>query len=153
MSIKRRFLTIGIAAAALLASSATAFAVSAYAISSVNVRSGPGTGYRAIDTLHSGDAVDIDHCQGSWCFVSKSGPDGWVSANYLSRDSYADEDDYYDDEDDFYISDRSYYRRPYYRPFYRPFNRPYYGGFGGYGGYGGASACIGGPNASFCIGN
>jgi len=159
MSIKRGFLTIGMAAAALLASSAAAFAVSAYATSSVNVRSGPGTGYHAVDTLHRGEAVDIDHCQGSWCLVSKSGPDGWVSANYLSRDGYGDdgygddyEDEYYADDDSYYIEDRPYYRRNY-QPYYRPFNRPYYGGFGGYGGYGGARACVGGAFATFCVGN
>ena len=138
MSLKRTALTLGIAVAALVGSAAAALAVPAFATSNVNVRSGPGTGYAQVDVLRRGEAVDIDYCRGSWCLVRKSGPDGWVSANYLSRDSY-DDDDYYDDYDDdyFYVEPP----RRIYRP-YRPY-RPYFG----------SSACIGSPNASFCISN
>lgn len=135
MTFKRTVLTLGIATAALIGSGAAAFAASAYATANVNVRSGPGTGYGTVDVLQRGERVDIDYCRGSWCLVNKSGPDGWVSASYLSRgDSYRD-DRRYDDDDDFYIERR----RPVYRP-YRPY-RP------------SSSACIGGPNASFCISN
>lgn len=130
MSLKRTALTLGIAAAALVGSSVAALAAPAYATSNVNVRSGPGTGYGAVDVLRRGESVDIDYCRGSWCFVEKSGPDGWVSASYLSRDGGYD-----DYDDDFYIDDRPIYRP--YRPFYRPRS----------------SACIGSPNASFCISN
>ena len=57
-------------------------------------------------------------------------------------DEYADDDYNYDDDyydDDFFIDDRPIYRpyRPYRPYFYRPRS----------------SACIGGPNASFCITN
>ena len=137
MSLKRTALTLGIAAAALLGSSIAALAAPAYATANVNVRSGPGTGYGQVDVLRRGDSVDIDYCRGSWCFVNKSGPDGWVSASYLSRGGY-DDDDYYDDDDDFYIESRPIYRRP-----YRPYRDYYYGPR--------SSACIGGPNATFCI--
>ena len=135
MSIKRTALTFGIAAAALIGSSVAALAAPAFATSNVNVRSGPSTGYGVVDVLRRGERVDIDHCRGSWCFVEKRGADGWVSANYLSRDRY--DDDFYDD--DFFIDDRPIYRpyRPYRPYFYRPRS----------------SACIGGPNASFCITN
>jgi uncharacterized protein YraI len=138
MSLKRTALTLGIAAAALLGSSIAALAAPAYATSNVNVRSGPGTGYGQVDVLRRGDSVDIDYCRGSWCFVNKSGPDGWVSASYLSRGGY-DDDDYYDDDDDFYIDSRPIYRpyRPYRDYYYRPRS----------------SACVGGPNATFCITN
>jgi len=137
MSLKRNLLTAGIAAAAIIGSTIAALAAPAYATATVNVRAGPGTGYSAIDTLRPGEGVDIDYCRGSWCFVTKSGPDGWVSASYLSRGSY---DRYYDDDDDFYLDRRLV--RPYrsYRP-YRPYYSPR------------SSACIGGPNASFCISN
>lgn len=137
MSLKRTALTLGIAVAALLGSSVAALAAPAFATSNVNVRSGPGTGYGQIDVLRRGEAVDIDYCRGSWCFVRKSGPDGWVSANYLARNGY--DDDYYDDYDD-YDDDYFYVERP--RRIYRPY-RPYFG----------SSACIGSPNASFCISN
>lgn len=52
--------------------------------SNVNLRSGPGTGYDVIGTVRRGEQVDVQQCQGSWCYIVKSGPDGWVSANYLS---------------------------------------------------------------------
>jgi uncharacterized protein YraI len=137
MSLKRTALTFGIALAALAGSSIAALAAPAYATSNVNVRSGPGPSYGAIDVLRRGDSVDIDYCRGSWCFVNKSGPDGWVSANYLSRGGY--DDDYYDD--DFYID-----QRPIVRPWRsRPYRDYYYGPR--------SSACVGGPNASFCITN
>jgi len=62
-------------------------ALGAEATASVNVRSGPGTGYAVVDTLRAGESVDIDRCVSSgWCFVRKDGPDGWVSARYLSND-------------------------------------------------------------------
>ena len=139
MSLKRTALTFGIAMAALVGSSVAALAAPAYATSNVNVRSGPGTGYGQVDVLHRGESVDIDYCRGSWCFVNKSGPDGWVSASYLSRGGY--DDDYYDDDEDFYIETRPYRS---YRP-YRPYRDYYYSPR--------SSACIGSPNASFCISN
>jgi len=51
----------------------------------VNVRSGPGTGYRVLDTLHPGEQVTVRDCRSSgWCFVVRPGPDGWVSGRYLA---------------------------------------------------------------------
>ena len=132
MSLKRNAQTIGLALLALCATTASAFAVTAYATDPVNVRTGPGTGYRVVDTLRRGERVDIDYCRINWCLVTKSGPDGWVSASYLSRGGYFD-DDYYDDG--FFI-DRPRIIRRY--PFYRNYDPDF-------------SACIGGPNARFCI--
>jgi hypothetical protein len=52
--------------------------------SNVNVRQGPGTNYAVVDTVRTGQTVDVQQCQGSWCYIQKPGPDGWVSAQYLS---------------------------------------------------------------------
>lgn len=122
MSLKRKALTFGLALAALCATTASAFAVTAYATNPVNVRSGPGVGYRIVDTLRRGERVDIDYCRGSWCFVVKSGPDGWVSANYLSRGG----DRYYRDDslDDFYIERPRVYRS---YPLYRRYDPNFFG--------------------------
>jgi uncharacterized protein YraI len=61
-------------------------AQAATATSAVNVRNAPVNG-AIVDTLQRGEQVDIDRCQSNgWCYVIKSGPDGWVSANYLSND-------------------------------------------------------------------
>lgn len=50
----------------------------------VNVRSGPGTNYAVVDVVRAGTQVDVQRCQGSWCYIAKAGPDGWVSASYLT---------------------------------------------------------------------
>jgi hypothetical protein len=26
----------------------------------------------------------VQQCEGSWCYIAKPGPDGWISSNYLS---------------------------------------------------------------------
>lgn len=88
MAIRTKIIAGTLAALALVATTASAFAAPAYATANVNVRSGPGTGYAAIDVLQRGEQVDVQDCRGSWCFVEKRGPDGWVSANYLSRGGY-----------------------------------------------------------------
>jgi uncharacterized protein YraI len=68
---------------AVLALSAGA-AFAAVATSSVNVRTGPSTSYRVIDTLRPGERVDVTGRSGGWCEVAKSGPNGWVSCAYLA---------------------------------------------------------------------
>ncbi|KKC37231.1 hypothetical protein WH87_11720 [Devosia epidermidihirudinis] len=85
MALSNKLMAAGLAALALLATAGAAMAAPAYATSNVNVRSGPGTGYAAIDTLRRGEQVDVQYCRGSWCFVDKRGPSGWVSSSYLQR--------------------------------------------------------------------
>ena len=82
MNIKKLAFVAALATAAVL----PGIALAATAISTVNVRSGPGTGYSVVDTLRAGEQVDVDRCTSGWCYVEKSGPDGWVSARYLSDD-------------------------------------------------------------------
>lgn len=55
------------------------------ATAAVNLRSGPGTGFRVLDQLNQGEQVTRNQCSpdGNWCYVTHDGPDGWVSANYL----------------------------------------------------------------------
>jgi uncharacterized protein YraI len=134
MNLKKTLITLGAAALAVIIGTAASYAAAAYATGTVNVRQGPGTGYGVVDVLRRGEAVDVDRCRGGWCFVRKSGPDGWVSANYLGRDRY--DDDYYDD--DYYDEPSFVIRRPHYRPrprYYDPFT----------------SFCVGNPNAQFCV--
>lgn len=69
--------------------SAGAFAAEATA--SVNVRSGPGTNFGVVDTLFAGENISVGECRSNgWCYITHSGPDGWVSARYISDD---DDDD------------------------------------------------------------
>ncbi|UYO00995.1 MAG: SH3 domain-containing protein [Devosia sp.] len=94
MAFNRKILTAALAAATVVVGTVAAAAAPAVATTSVNVRSGPGTGYRVVDTLYRGQQVDVQYCRGSWCFVEKRGPDGWVSANYLrsGRPGWNDDD-------------------------------------------------------------
>jgi uncharacterized protein YraI len=59
-------------------------ASAAVATASVNVRTGPGTGYRVVDTLRPGEQVAIVDRAGGWCAVDKAGANGWVSCGYLA---------------------------------------------------------------------
>lgn len=60
-------------------------AFAATATSNVNVRNAPVNG-AVVDVLRAGQQVEIDRCVSGWCYVNKPGPDGWVSAAFLSND-------------------------------------------------------------------
>lgn len=72
---------------------AAALAAEAKATSWVNVRSGPGTSYGVVDTMAPGEEANIRECQGSWCYVERDGPDGWVSSSYLTAAETSDDPD------------------------------------------------------------
>lgn len=163
MFMNKKLIAAGLAALALMATAAAASAAPAVASTNVNVRSGPGPGYRAIDTLRRGDRVDIQYCQGSWCFVEKSGPDGWVSASYLERGGRPGRPDWDDGPG------RPGWGNGPGRPDWgyppRPPRPPHWGGNGpGWGNNGpgwgnprpprpGSSVCFNGPNGYFCVGD
>ncbi|MDQ2091967.1 SH3 domain-containing protein [Marimonas arenosa] len=68
-----------------LVSTASAWATEARATAWVNVRSGPGTGYSVVDTMAEGETGNITECRSNgWCYVQRSGADGWVSSSYLT---------------------------------------------------------------------
>src|SRR5215212_2324902 len=76
----------GAAAAASLLMSSAALAATAFSTTSLNVRSGPGTGYAVVDRLYAGEQVTVDRCVPGyrWCHVdTAAGADGWVSAASL----------------------------------------------------------------------
>ena len=81
----------GLSTVVLLMSAGIASA--AVATATVNVRTGPSTGFRAVDTLSRGEQVAIVDREGSWCAVQKAGPDGWVACAYLANGvSFRDRD-------------------------------------------------------------
>ena len=154
MSLKSKAASLGLAAAILAAGIAPALAITAFATTNVNVRSCGSTSCRVIDVLYRDDPVDVLFCKGTWCKVEKPGPDGWVSAAYLSPDEgdgYVPPDkgdfyrggDFYNDE--FYYNDGFYDGDVIYiEPRRHPRRLIRRGGVD-------FSACIGSPNASFCI--
>ena len=87
MSFKSNLIKAGaIGAFAIALSAGAAFA--AVATGSVNVRTGPGTSYRAIDQLSPGERVSITDQSSGWCEVSRPGPNGWVSCAYLAQSDF-----------------------------------------------------------------
>jgi hypothetical protein len=85
MTINRLVMSAALVAAGILISTAGAFAVEAAAKSAVNVRTGPGTSFGIVDQLTAGEVVNVTECAPTnFCFVEHDGPDGWVSANYLT---------------------------------------------------------------------
>lgn len=83
MKLSNFISAIVVAGIGLAATVDMAAAVEASAKSAVNVRSGPGVSYRKVDTLFSGEDVEITECRGNWCHIQHPGPDGWVSGRYL----------------------------------------------------------------------
>ena len=88
MNLSRLTKVAGLGAAVVALSAGAAFAATATA--SVNVRTGPGTQFRAIDILRAGEHVGVVDQKGGWCAIQASGPDGWVSCRYLTSDNSYD---------------------------------------------------------------
>lgn len=81
-----KFAKLALMTTVAAAITADAFAVEAAATTSLNVRTGPGTSFAVLDTLFTGEVVDVTECQANgWCMIYHSGPDGWVSGKYLSE--------------------------------------------------------------------
>ncbi|MCZ4271481.1 SH3 domain-containing protein [Maritalea porphyrae] len=73
------------AATSIIITTGASFATDAQATTALNVRSGPGTSYGVVDTLTPGERVEVNECAtNGWCYIEHTGPDGWVSSNYLS---------------------------------------------------------------------
>jgi len=51
--------------------------------SSLNVRSGPGTGYRVVGTVSRGTRVAVEGSSGSWRKIGYDGREAWVYGTYL----------------------------------------------------------------------
>jgi enterochelin esterase-like enzyme len=62
-----------------------------YAVNSVNVRSGPDTGYQRLGHLDKAEDVDITGiCENGWYRIKFKGGEGFVSGKYLSKDKPAE---------------------------------------------------------------
>lgn len=123
---------------------AIAFPVAAEAAlttGSVNLRTGPSTGYGVITTLPPGVHVGVSRCVPGWCLVNFRGLSGWLSASYIGagRPRYT----YYPPPPPprrIYRPAYPMYAYPSYPSYPRMYSHPrrqFYGGGPGYGLYGG----------------
>ena len=83
--MNRKIALPALAGAALVGLVGVAAAAPAVMNTTANVRAGPGTSYHIVNTARRGETVDVQGCDGGWCYIRKSGPDGWVAARFLGR--------------------------------------------------------------------
>jgi uncharacterized protein YraI len=99
----------------------------AYVVTDLNMRTGPGTGFGRITVIPVGAAVRVYACPRNWCHISYRGREGYVSARYITTAQYRAPRHRY------YTPPPVYIPRPYYRshPYYRypapRYRNPYYG--------------------------
>ncbi|MEJ5079537.1 MULTISPECIES: SH3 domain-containing protein [unclassified Ochrobactrum] len=67
-------------------SAGAAQAANAIVTTSLNVRTGPGTGYASLGSIPSRAPVNVQGCTSGygWCQVSYGGLNGWASSRYLA---------------------------------------------------------------------
>lgn len=87
MTMLRR-LIVPLVALGLAVTTTAAFAAPGNANANANVRSGPGTGYKIVDTLKKGEYVIVKSCGASWCTISHIGKDGYVSRALIFNPYY-----------------------------------------------------------------
>ena len=75
--------SLSLAGGLLLLSVGAAAAAPAVVSDNLNLRSGPGTGYRVLNVLPEGSTVDVLGCGGNWCRVSSAEGTGYASSSYL----------------------------------------------------------------------
>ncbi len=71
------------AAAFIVVSAVSAAAAPAYVASTVNLRSGPGTGYEIVTKIPGSALVDANNCINGWCEVIWQGKTGFAIATAL----------------------------------------------------------------------
>lgn len=82
--------SLSLAGGLLLLSVGAAAAAPAVVSDNLNLRSGPGTGYRVLNVLPAGSSVDVLGCGRSWCRVASAEGTGYASSHYLDMGAGAD---------------------------------------------------------------
>ena len=77
-----------VAVGALAVSAIGALAAPAVATSDTSLRDDASFSADFIDTVYAGDAVDVQDCSYSWCYVDHDGTEGWIRKSKLSFTGY-----------------------------------------------------------------
>jgi hypothetical protein len=85
MILRTVVLSTTLAVAALIVTSAGAFAAQASAAAPVKLLAGPGSDYASIASLAKGAIVNVMWCgtKQNWCLIDRHGVTGWVSLGSL----------------------------------------------------------------------
>jgi len=136
------FTRLLLCAGALIAASATsAYAATAYAITNVNLRSGPATTNEILGRIPGGARIDATDCKDGWCSVTWNGKNGFAIQTALDTSGRAPARRapraYYGGEEEVYAGGPPVYYGPPLAYYYGP--PAYYYGGGPYwrGGWGG----------------
>lgn len=87
MNLRTIVAAAALAVAGLMAGTSVAAAADAAATTTLNVRSGPGTGFGVVSTLQRGQIVELLDCNRSpgWCLIDDRGRQGWASSRFLEE--------------------------------------------------------------------
>lgn len=89
MSLSKITMITAAASAVVVLMTGGTFAKTFDALYSVNVHATDSKKAKVIDTLYEGERVSVTSCDDNdWCFVTHSGPDGWVPMAALERASF-----------------------------------------------------------------
>ncbi len=72
------------ASSASSASTTSTASTTVYAVSAVNVRSGPSTSYKVVTSMSKGQVATKTGVSGNWAKISVNGKTGYVSSKYLT---------------------------------------------------------------------
>ncbi len=84
--VHSKYLTSGTVSttAASSASTTSTASTTVYAVSAVNVRSGPSTSYKVVTSISKGQVATKTGVSGNWAKISVNGKTGYVSSKYLT---------------------------------------------------------------------
>jgi len=75
---------LGAGALMVTTSMTSAYAVTGFATTDLNMRAGPGPQFPVVTTIENNGAVDIHGCVQSWCDLTWQGARGWAYSPYLA---------------------------------------------------------------------
>jgi len=84
MTHSRLPVVAALATLAVLATSTMAFAANAIVVQDSYVYKSRSTSSAKVNFVEEDDEVTVTKCQGSYCFLKISGPDGWIRKNRLA---------------------------------------------------------------------
>jgi len=84
-------------AAAFAASAVVALAAPAVTTSDTQLRDDASYSANWIETVYSGEHLDVQDCSGNWCYVDHDGNEGWIRKSKIAFLGYLPHPHHHDD--------------------------------------------------------